>query len=375
MQDPLNTTTYDVCVIGGGYMGAAVALGLVRSGARVVMLDRASRRQRASKANFGLVWSQSKGKGNRAYSRLSEQAVRAFPEFAARIEQATGADTELRLGKGLVLCLGDEEKAARQAFVRTLHADAAEYGETHPSQMLDRKEVLALMPGVRLGDTVSGGSFSDIDGDVNPLSLLKAMRALFLRKGGRFIHDCTVNQVARINGDWTADTTRGLFQARKMVMAAGLGNLKLAGFVGQKLPLVPQKGQLLVTQRTRPFLPFPCSGLRQTGCGTVMIGYTNENTGLDVTTSLPETAALARRAVAAFPGLAAVKVVRSWAGLRVLTRDGAPVYDEIDTNLFALATHSCVTLASVHEALLPEWILDRKTPAELQPFSLERFNV
>ena len=56
-----NYSNYDICVIGGGFMGAAVALGLVKTGARVLVVDRISTIQKASKANFGLVWSQSKG--------------------------------------------------------------------------------------------------------------------------------------------------------------------------------------------------------------------------------------------------------------------------------------------------------------------------
>ena len=74
-----NDTNYDICVIGGGFMGAAVALGLVKTGARVLMIDRISTIYKASRANFGLVWSQSKGLGNRDYSRLSVKAVALMP--------------------------------------------------------------------------------------------------------------------------------------------------------------------------------------------------------------------------------------------------------------------------------------------------------
>ncbi len=365
----------DICVIGGGYMGAAVGLGLAKSGARVVILDKISTRQRASKANFGLVWSQSKGAGNRAYSRLSEKAVRSFAAFNKKIEAQAGIRTELRLGKGLVLCLGKEEFEAKKQFIENMHQTAQAEGQAHPSRMLDRKEVQDLVGGVRLGEQVTGGSFSHIDGDVNPLLLLKAMRKLFLKKGGRFCHGVTVHNIRKLRQTYRLDTSTGTIEAPKIVLAAGLGNMDLARMLGRSLPLKPQKGQLLVTERIKPFLFFPCSGLRQTQNGSVMIGYTNENTGFDVTTTVPESAYLAGRALATFPGLSRIKVVRSWGGLRVLTKDSAPIYDEIQENAWALATHSCVTLAPVHESLLPPWILDGKKAEELNPFSLERFNV
>jgi glycine/D-amino acid oxidase-like deaminating enzyme len=68
-------------------------------------------------------------------------------------------------------------------------------------------------------------------------------------------------------------------------------------------------------------------------------------------------------------------VIRSWGGLRVLTGDGAPIYDEIEENAYLLATHSAVTLASVHESLLPDWILGGRRPDEIQHFNIERFHV
>lgn len=117
------------------------------------------------------------------------------------------------------------------------------------------------------------------------------------------------------------------------------------------------------------------SGIRQTGNGSVMIGYTNEDTGFEVTTTVSGAARLSRRALQVFPGLGNIRVVRSWGGLRVLTGDGAPIYDKIDQNAYLLATHSAVTLAAVHASLLPDWILGGPKPDEIQHFKLERFHV
>ena len=61
--------------------------------------------------------------------------------------------------------------------------------------------------------------------------------------------------------------------------------------------------------------------------------------------------------------------------MRLLTGDGAPIYDEIDENAYLLATHSAVTLAAVHASLLPDWILGGRKPVEIQPFNIERFHV
>ena len=53
----MEPTHYEVCVIGGGFMGAAVGLGLIEAGAKVLLVDSVSKIHKASRANFGLVWS------------------------------------------------------------------------------------------------------------------------------------------------------------------------------------------------------------------------------------------------------------------------------------------------------------------------------
>jgi len=370
-----NYTNYDICVIGGGFMGAAVALGLVKTGVRVLMVDRISTIHKASKANFGLVWSQSKGLGNRDYSRLSVEATLAFKAFAGWLEQESGIDTELRLGAGLVLTIGEAELAARKKLIEQMHHEAEQSGETHPSRMIDRREVQELVGVAPLGKNVSGGSFSNIDGDVNPLLLLRAMRKVFSGRDGQFLQGCSVNAIERNRGTYVLDTTQGTIEVSTIVLAAGLGNIELAAMMGKTVALAPQKGQLLVTERVTPFLPFPMSGIRQTGNGSVMIGYTNEDTGFEVNTTASGAARLSRRALQAFPSLGHVRVVRSWGGLRILTGDGAPIYDEIEENAYFLATHSAVTLASVHTSLLPDWILGGRRPDQIQHFNLERFHV
>ena len=59
----------DVIVVGGGLVGAAVAWGLARQKARVVVLDEGDIAFRASRGNFGLVWVQGKGFGMAPYAR------------------------------------------------------------------------------------------------------------------------------------------------------------------------------------------------------------------------------------------------------------------------------------------------------------------
>ena len=59
------------------------------------------------------------------------------------------------------------------------------------------------------------------------------------------------------------------------------GEQGLAATLGMKIPVRPQRGQLIVTERLAPMLPYPISGIRQTHEGSFMIGVSNEEVGFD----------------------------------------------------------------------------------------------
>ena len=71
-------TDFDVAVIGGGLVGSALSLGLVRTGQRVVLLDEGDAAVRASRAIFALVWVQSKGLGLPEYAGWTIRSSNAW---------------------------------------------------------------------------------------------------------------------------------------------------------------------------------------------------------------------------------------------------------------------------------------------------------
>jgi glycine/D-amino acid oxidase-like deaminating enzyme len=89
----------DIAVVGGGLVGASVAWGLGRAGARVVVLDEGDDAIRASRGNFGLVWVQGKGDGMHEYAAWTRNSATRWPELAAAIAEAEGVDVGLGNGR------------------------------------------------------------------------------------------------------------------------------------------------------------------------------------------------------------------------------------------------------------------------------------
>jgi glycine/D-amino acid oxidase-like deaminating enzyme len=147
------------------------------------------------------------------------------------------------------------------------------------------------------------------------------------------------------------------------------------------LPVMPIKGQLLITERTAEnTLTYACPQLRQTAEGTIQIGGSHEHTGLDDSCSLEVMHAMAQEAVALLPSLADLQLVRSWGALRVMSPDGAPIYQQSTSysGAFGVCCHSGVSLAAAHAGPLSNWLLnslDAKQKILIEAMNNDRFPV
>jgi glycine/D-amino acid oxidase-like deaminating enzyme len=366
------TKDYDVAIVGGGLLGSAIAWGLGRLGQSVAVLDEGDIAKRASRANFALVWVQSKGLGMPAYTRWTVRASHAWPELAAELKDQTGLDVALQQNGGFHLTLGEAEYAQRTALVARMHnqVGAADYR----MEMLPAAEVKKVLP--LIGPEVSGGSFCPFDGHVNSLRTFRAFHTAMTRSGVDYLPERPVTSIARKAGEFRLTTAQGEIRAAKVVLAAGNANQKLAPMVGLSAPMGPTRGQIVVTERTMPFLPHPLTTIRQTDEGTVMIGDSKEDETDERVMTQPINAVMADRAMRTFPHLARLNVVRTWAGIRVMPQDGFPIYDQSESHpgAFVACCHSGVTLASNHAFDIARMVERGALESELVgAFSARRF--
>lgn len=371
---PAHHGVYDAVVIGGGLVGSAVAYGLRRELDHVAVLDEGDVAYRASRGNFGLVWVQSKGMGLPRYGVWTMTSAGAWPQLAAELREQTGVDVHLEQRGGLHALLSDEEMEARATFMRTLLAQPgmAQYDW----KMLDRRELADMVPGI--GPEVRGATWTPVDGIANPLKLLRALHMSFAQRAVDYLPRCPAQQVRQRDGVFEVTTPTGTVRARKLVLASGLSNKALGEQVGLAVPVRPQRGQIVVLERTRRLLETPLSTLRQTDEGTWLIGDSQEEAGyVDNQVGLPILGTLADRAVRTLPALREVRVVRSWAALRVMSKDGFPIYQQSETcpGAFVATCHSGVTLAAAHALKLAPMIAAGQLADDMAPFSTRRFHV
>jgi len=193
-----------------------------------------------------------------------------------------------------------------------------------------------------------------------------------------------------------------LVRADAVVNATGVAGGELAATIGTWLPIEPRRGFILVTAplSARPGEPGPIrhkvyaaeyvggvasddAGLQSslvvegTRAGTVLIGSSRERVGFDPAYPLPVLRRIAGGAVALFPFLAGVRVLRAYRGFRPYTPDHLPVIGP-DPQVAGL-WHACghegagIGLAPGTGALIAAMVTGTDPPVDPAPFAPARF--
>ena len=368
-----DSNSTEVLVAGGGLVGAAIAYGLARRGVATIVLDGGDDALRPSRGNFGLVRVQGKGFGCPAYSRLTYDSAVAWQGFADDLKAASGIDVAYSKPGGAIVALSDEELETYCAKLEAIGRDADDLPVDY--EVLDRPGLAKHLPG--LGPDVAGGVYCPLDGHVNPLYLLRALQLGLQVHGGRYLANHEVTQIDSRSGEFRVRAGSRDFTAGKIVIAAGHGTPRLAAMIDAQVPVNPEHGQIIVTERIRPVLKVTTSFARQTEEGSIMIGVSRIGRGYDTTAHLETSRDMANRATTVFPFLRSLRVVRIWACLRTMTPDGLPIYQQSKSHpgAFIVTCHSGVTLAAAHALQLARYIAEGALPEELDCFSCERFDV
>ncbi|MFJ4322583.1 NAD(P)/FAD-dependent oxidoreductase [Streptomyces tricolor] len=374
--------TCDVVVVGAGMVGAACAWYAARAGLDVRLVDRGPVSGGTTGAGEGNLLVSDKEPGPEL--ELALLSARLWAELA----QEHGTAIEYEPKGGLVVAstartlaaLEDFAAGQRRAGVTAVPVGGDRLGELEPH----------LAPGM------AGGVHYPQDAQVMPA--LAAAR--LARASGAALHGGrTVTGVLR-----TADgtvygvrTDRGEIHAPAVVNAAGTWGGDLAALAGVRLPVLPRRGFVLVTEplprmvRHKVYaadyvadVASDSAALRSspvvegTAAGPVLIGATRERVGFDRSLSLTAVRALAAGAIGLFPFLERVRALRTYAGFRPYLPDHLPAIgpDPRAPGLFHACGHegAGIGLAPGTGQLIAHALTGKAPELDLTPFRPERFD-
>jgi glycine/D-amino acid oxidase-like deaminating enzyme len=308
----------DLLVVGGGIVGAAIALHAALRGMAVRVLDRGEPGGGSTVRSVGLV--DVLAPCPPPYLRARREAV---AETAAWLERdGRAARVGWAVPGSLHPGLGPEAVA-----VLTAGGVRAEWW--------DPERLAAEEPALRLG---SGAVHLPDDACLDPSAYLALVRAE-ARRAGVHWEEAEADRLRPGGGGWTV----GPRTARRVVVAAGVWSCRLL----PGLPVAPVRGTVLETDPLPPLLRRYTPELRQLADGRVWVGGSYERAGWSLQPDPRVVARLRTRAGQLLPALADAGLRRVWTGLRPMPADGLPLAGNWPgaEGLYVCVTHSGVTMA------------------------------
>jgi sarcosine oxidase, subunit beta len=320
--------TADIVLIGGGIVASSVAYHLVSAGCKnVLVLERESAQGKGSTGkSMGGVRAQFSTPVN------IEMSLYSIP-FYATFDERLGYPCGYR-PQGYLFCATHEKHLA---YVRANYEKQVALG-LKDVRLVEADEIRAMFPLLR-SDDIIGGSFCSTDGFVDPYSAMTGFVTWATDHGAVLWKNACVTAIAKRNGGFEIQTTRGNVSANKVVNCAGAWAAGIASMVGIELPVEPLRRMLVPTE---PFDQFPHTApmiidmsngfhFRPEGLGFLMAWNDPEETPgykMEFEPSFIEKILLrAADRVPIFENLP-VNPKRAWAGLYEMTPDHHPILGE-----------------------------------------------
>ena len=373
----------DVAVVGAGAVGAACAYFAACAGHRVTVVDRGAIASGTSSACEGNILVSDKEVGPELDLALYSHRVwlKNLAEYGKMWEfEAKGA---------LVVAATERGFAAESELIARHRARGITVEDVDAAGLRD------LEP--HLNPAVTAAAYYPQDAQVQPMLLVAHLLRLARERGARVLTGAEVTGFLRERDRVVGvRTSSGDLPAGAVVNAAGTWAGEVARLAGVSVPVLPRRGFVLVTE------PLPVTVRHKvyaaeyvgdvassdaalqsspvvegTPAGTILIGATRERAGFDRAFSLQAAARLARGALALFPVLTGVQVMRSYLGFRPYCPDHLPIIgpDPRAPGLWHACGHegAGIGLSAGTGSLLAQALSGGATALDLAPFAPDRF--
>lgn len=313
-------------VIGGGITGCATAYHLARLGCRPVAVVEKSYLAGGATGRCGAGIRQQWG--TTLNCLLARESLRHFSRLEEELDYP--GSIELKQGGYLFPAYGAkewEQLGKNAALQQSLGI---------PSRLLAAREAREIVPHLS-AEGLRGAAFCPTDGHANPFFVTDAYARAAARLGVKFYKYTAVTGLAvsraRIR---KVITTAGEIDTPAVLNAAGAHAAQIAAMAGIKLPVRPERHEVLVTEPVNPLQgPMVVSLSRRFYCqqtphGSFIIGQSNldEPESFNIASSRRFMPELAGKICRTLPLLGELRVVRQWAGLYDMTPDAHPILDE-----------------------------------------------
>lgn len=381
----------DVIVIGGGIIGTAVTYYLSRRGKKVMLVERDDICTGTSGACDAYITPHTKAPGFHLDLCMRSQ------KLWDSLEEELGVDLEYEGNcGGLQVCQNEMEYKLVSDNAEKLKAGGL---EVHMLPIEKAREIESA-----LSPALAGALYCPSAGQTNPFKTSFAFINKAREYGAVLKNHCPVTGIIVEDGCAVGvNTEQGDFSANAVVDAAGSWGGQIGKMLGLNFPILPRRGQLLVTEPVAPLIHTTMQTgmymvikhhpemitdervkrlgigycIEQTADGTIIIGFTRELVGYDKSCTLEAIEGIAQIACRHIPQLRNLHFIRTFAGFRPYVEDNMPLIGAVDSipGFYVAAGHEGdgVSLAPITGQLISEIIVDGATSFDISTFDPKRF--
>jgi sarcosine oxidase, subunit beta len=308
----------DIVIVGGGVCGSASAYYLARAGRRVLLVEKGVIAGEASGRNGGHISPTVDG----AWGPIGRLTLDIWPTLSEEL----GYPTEYRRSGGLFAVMEDDPFEPEQL---------AEYRREcgFVAEALTPEECFKLLP--QLNRRIKGGVHTPRNGHANPILSTKGLAKAAQDYGAEiWTHTQVTGIDVRDGAVAGVHTSRGYVSAPYVVNAAGSWAGVVGAMASVTVPVMPRRIQILLSESAAPMTEMVWSGngiySRQAVAGQLHFGaggpaWDASVQYYDKAVTAPTMQRIAHKMVELMPGVAEVRILRSWAGVIGPTADGDPI--------------------------------------------------
>ncbi|HEV7256460.1 MAG TPA: sarcosine oxidase subunit beta family protein [Bosea sp. (in: a-proteobacteria)] len=326
-RDAAPKPEYDVLVIGGGGHGLATAYYLAsRHGIRnVAVIEKGYIGSGNVGRNTTIIRSNYLLPGNTPFYELS-----------------------MKLWEGLEQDLNYNAMVSQRGVLNLYHSDAqrdayARRGNAMrlagvDAELLDREQVRAMVPFLDYENgrfPIQGGLLQKRGGTARHDAVAWGYAHAGDRNGVDIVQNCEVTGLKLENGRVTGvETTRGPIRAKKVAVAVAGNSSRVAAMAGLRLPIESHVLQAFVSEGIKPLI----DNVVTYGAGHFYVSQSDKGGlvfGGDIDGynsyaqrgNLPVIEDVMESAMALWPGVGRIRMLRHWGGIMDMSMDGSPIID------------------------------------------------
>ncbi|MER2192879.1 MAG: FAD-dependent oxidoreductase [Solibacillus sp.] len=375
-----------VIVVGGGIIGTSVAYYLTKKDIEVILFESKDIAAGASGSCDKAIMLQSKKPGPNL--DLALKSAEMYKTLELELEE----DLEYYRGGGMILIENEFEFNVIKDMVDRQNNSGLNVSIISGDEA--RKKIPAL------SKNIIAATWWDEDAEINPMGTAFAFAKAALRRNATIKLNCEVQSLLVKSGRIVGvKATNEIFYADSVVVCTGVWTKKILETIHIDVPIIPRKGQILVTERLPRIIdcnilsgsyiasklqknndaPYGIGlAIGQTKSGTLLIGGSREFAGFDSSTNSEVIREIAKRAVDTFPFIGKVNLIRTFSGFRPFTSDNLPILSEVPSveGLFVAAGHEGdgIALAPITGKIMSEMVSGQGTEDDLEVFKINRFS-